>query len=387
MPDVSQIYLDNNATTPIDPDVLTAMQPYLASMFGNASSVEHEHGHIAALAVERAREQIAVTIGAQPQEIIFTGSCTEANNLAILGAARANPDKRHFVTSQIEHPAVLEPMRALAREGCEVTYLAVDEFGRVSPDDLRSAIRADTLLVSVMAANNEVGTLQPIRALGAICAERGVYFHSDLAQVIAYSPIDVARDNIQLASLSGHKTYGPKGVGALYLRSRKPRVRVAPIMFGGGHERGLRSGTLNTPAIVGMGAALELAGHRAVKDGDRLRALCRQFCERLGAALPGAQLNGPPDERLPNNLSFSIDGVEPLALVRKLRTSVSFSASSACATDKVQTSYVLKAMFGDTARAARAFRVSPGRFTSEADMELAAKLMIESASQLQRIAA
>ncbi|HET9283993.1 MAG TPA: cysteine desulfurase DndA [Candidatus Angelobacter sp.] len=371
-----RIYLDHNATTPIDPAVIAAMEPYFRQIFGNPSSVEHEHGHLAALAVDSAREQVAVAIGARANEIIFTGGCTEANNLAILGVARALPEKRHLITSSIEHPSVLEPMRTLVREGWRVTYLPVDELGRVDIETFRGAITDDTALVSVMAANNEVGTLQPIRELGLICAERGILFHSDLAQFMAYGDMDVERDNIHLASLSAHKAYGPKGVGALYVRSRKPRVRLAPILFGGGQERGLRPGTLNTAAIVGMGEALSIAKRSSKLDATRLRTLCNTFRDQLLARVSSVSLNGHPTERLPGNLSFSIDGVEPLALIRKLRETVSFSASSACATDKIETSHVLLAMFGDTRRARSAFRVAPGRFTTEKELDSALEQIV-----------
>lgn len=372
-----RIYLDHNATTPTDPAVVAAMEPYLRDLFGNPSSVEHEHGHVAALAVDRAREQVAAAIGARPNEIIFTGSCTEADNLAVLGVARAHPEKRHLIVSAIEHPAIIEPARALEREGWRITYLPVDEMGRVSLAAIEAALTAETALVSIMAANNEVGTLHPIRMIGELCAARGALFHTDLAQLTAYGVVDVERDHIHLASLSAHKAYGPKGIGALYVRSRKPRVRVAPILFGGGQERGLRPGTLNTAAIVGMGEALALARRSAAAESERLRRMCDAFRDRLLAEVPGAQLNGHPTERLANNLSFSIDGVEPLALIRRLREQVSFSASSACATDKIETSHVLKAMFGDTARARAAFRIAPGRFTSQSDMDGALNAMLK----------
>jgi cysteine desulfurase len=383
----SPIYLDHNATTPIDPAVTTKIGPFLTTLFANPSSVEHEHGYLAAQAVDRARQQVALAIGAQAKEIIFTGSCTEANNLAIIGVARAHPEKRHFVTNQIEHPSVLEPMRWLESQGCKVTYLPVDETGRVSPHDVAAVIEPETALVSIMGANNEVGTIQPLSEIGGICAERGVIFHADLAQLLAYEHIDVEKAGIHLASLSAHKAYGPKGIGGLYVRSRRPRIRISPIIFGGGQERGLRPGTLNTPFIVGMGAALEIAIHRMTKDKARLLRICKDFREAIVHGIPGAQLNGHPTERLPNNLSFSLPGVEPLALIRRLRDHVSFSASSACATDKVQTSHVLLAMFGDTPRARHAFRVSPGRFTTEEEAERVAKLIVEAAAELRRIAA
>lgn len=376
------IYLDHNATTPIDPGVRLAMEPYLEELFGNPSSVEHEHGHRAGVAVERARAQVAAAIGARPNEIIFTGGCTEANNMAIFGAARANLERRHFVTTAIEHPAVLEPMRALEQQGWRITILDVDADGVISVDQVERSLTEDTALVSVMAANNEMGSLQPIAAIGALCASRGVLFHTDAAQTAAYASLDVERDNVHIASLSGHKAYGPKGVGAIYIRSRKPRVRLQPIIFGGGQERGLRPGTLNALAIVGMGEAFEIAKRRGADDATQLGALTKAFRDRVLSALPGACLNGHSTNRLPNNLSFSIDGVEPLALIRRLREQMSFSATSACATEKIETSPVLLAMFGDTSRARGAFRISPGRFTTAEQMSEAADMLITEAQRL-----
>lgn len=382
-----RIYLDHNATTPIDPRVVEAMEPFLRDYFGNPSSVDHEDGHIAAQAVDRARGQVADSIGARPNEIIFTGSCTEADNLAILGCARANSQKRHLIVSSVEHPAVLEPARELEREGWRVTYLPVDVYGRVSVSEIEAAITNDTALVSIMAANNEVGTLQPIAEIGKLCDSRDVLFHVDLAQLAAYETINVETSHIHLASLSAHKAYGPKGVGALYIRGRRPRVRVAPIVFGGGQERGLRPGTLNTAAIVGMGEALALAKHSAKGDAERLRQMCAAFRDRLLQQIPGAQLNGHPVHRTANNLSFSIEGIEPLALMRRLRLAVSFSASSACATDKVATSHVLLAMFGNSPRARGAFRIAPGRFTAAAEMDRTLELLIAAVHELKSFSA
>ena len=376
------IYLDHNATTPIDPGVRLAMEPYLEELFGNPSSVEHEHGHRAGVAAERARAQVAAAIGARPNEIIFTGGCTEANNMAIFGAARANLERRHLVTTAIEHPAVLEPMRALEQQGWRITILDVDTDGVISVEQVERSLTDDTALVSVMAANNEMGSLQPITAIGALCAGRGVLFHTDAAQTAAYASLDVERDNVHIASLSGHKAYGPKGVGAIYIRSRKPRVRLQPIIFGGGQERGLRPGTLNTLAIVGMGEAFEIAKRRGADDATHLGTLTKAFRDRVLSALPGAYLNGHSTNRLPNNLSFSIEGVEPLALIRRLREQMSFSATSACATEKIETSPVLLAMFGDTSRARGAFRISPGRFTTADQMSEAADMLITEALRL-----
>ena len=379
-----RIYLDHNATTPVDPAVVAAMEPYLREFFGNPSSIEHEDGHAAARAVSNARAQVADAIGARENEIIFTGSCTEADNLAMFGVARSNPDKKHLVTTAIEHPAILEPARALEREGWRVSYIPVDENCRVSVSAIAECLSDETALVSVMAANNEVGSLQPIRDIGALCAERGVLFHTDLAQIIAYGDVDVERDNIHLASLSAHKAYGPKGIGALYVRSRRPRVKLTPLLFGGGQERGLRPGTLNTAGIVGMGAAMAIAKQTAKSEAERLSALCATFRFSLLDQVPGAMLNGHLAERLANNLSFSIPGLEPLALMRNLREQLSFSASSACSTDKIETSPVLLAMFGDTERARGAFRIAPGRFTTEAQMQNACALIIDECARLRR---
>jgi cysteine desulfurase len=291
-----------------------------------------------------------------------------------------------MITTAVEHPAVLEPMRALEREGWSITYIGVDESGRVDPSAVAEAITDQTCLVSVMAANNEVGTIQPIRQIGALCSSRGVLFHSDLAQAVAYLDIDVERDHIHLASLSAHKAYGPKGVGALYVRSRRPRARLAPIMFGGGQERGFRPGTLDTAGIVGMGEALRIAKSRRDIDSSELRSLCMQFRDGLLAGVPGAVLNGHPVDRLPNNLSFSIETVEPLALIRAMSDRISFSASSACSTDKIQTSHVLLAMFGNTPRARNAFRIAPGRFTTADQLTGALEAMMIEAQRLAQMA-
>ncbi len=377
------LYLDHNATTPIDPQVIEAMEPYIREFFGNPSSVEHQHGHDAGRAIEVARESVAKSVGARESEIVFTGGATEANNIAIFGVARANPEKRHLVTSVIEHPSVLEPMRALEREGYRVSYIGVDDTGRVNLEELAACLTPETALVSVMAANNEVGVIQPYREIGALCAGRGVLFHSDLAQILAYRTVDVVEDNIHIASLSAHKAYGPKGIGALYVRSRRPRAKLTPIIFGGGQEKGLRPGTLNTPSIVGFGRALSICASRARADAEHVAGLRLAFLERFLQHIPDAKLNGPPDERLANNLSLSVDGVEPLALMRRLRGQVSFSASSACATDKMETSHVLLAMFGQSSRARQAFRIAPGRYSELSDLLEAADLLGEECRRLR----
>jgi cysteine desulfurase len=381
------LYLDHNATTPVDRRVLDAMIPFFTEVFGNPSSVEHVHGNRAQTAVAKARAQVAAHLGARENEIVFTGSCTEASNIAILGAARAQAGRRHVVTSAIEHPGVMEPMRQLEREGFELTVVGVDQFGCVDAGEVAAALRDDTALVSIMAANNEVGTLQPIGAIGAACERRGVLFHTDLAQLLAHRRVDVQAEHIHLASVSGHKAYGPKGVGALYVRSRSPRARLEQTVWGGGQERGLRSGTLATPLIVGIGAALEFAGREGERESLRLRSICEKFIVDVRAAIDGVELNGHPIERIPGNVSLSIGGVEPLALMHRLKAVASFSASSACATDKVKTSDVLIAMFGDTTRARQAFRVSPGRGTTAAELDGFVSSLISVVGELRRFAA
>jgi len=371
MSDSRPIYLDHNATTPLDPAVFEAMRPYFLEHFGNPSSVEHIYGLTAAKAVERAREQVARAINADAGEIVFTGSCTEADNLAILGVARAAKASSHFITSQIEHPAVLEAFRQLEKEGHAVTYLPVDEVARIRWNELEAAFRPNTLLVSIMGGNNEVGTLQPLADIGRLCALKGVLFHSDLAQLPAYVAIDVKKMGLHLASFSAHKAYGPKGIGALYIGRQRPRIKLEPMLWGGGHERALRPGTLNTPMIVGMGEAMELSRRNLASTKKLVTAHRDQLRDRLVSAVDGIEFNGHPEDRLPSNLSLSITGIEPLALMRLIRNEVAFSASSACATNEVKTSHVLLAMFGDTHRARGAFRLSPGRYTTTTQIELA----------------
>jgi len=379
------IYLDHNATTPLEPAIFEAMRPYFLEHFGNASSVDHVYGQAAAAAVQTAREQVAATIGAQAAEITFTGSCTESDNLAILGVGRALPAPGHFITSQVEHPAVLEAFHQLEKEGHKVTYLGVDELAQIRLDELTNAFRANTALVSVMGANNEVGTLQPLQGIGQLCAERGVLFHSDLAQIPAYIPLDMGKLGVDLASFSGHKVYGPKGVGALYVRRRRPRTKLTPLLWGGGQEKALRPGTLNTPLIVGLGAAMSLAKRQMRATVTHVEACNRLLLDAVNKAVDGVQINGHPTERLPNNLALSIEGIEPLALMRLLHETVAFSASSACATETVETSHVVLAMFGATPRARGAFRLSPGRHTTLTDIAKAADAIIQGVARLRRM--
>lgn len=386
MSDSRPVYLDHNATTPLDPTVFEAMRPYFLEHFGNASSVDHVYGQIAAAAVQTAREQVAAAIGSQAAEITFTGSCTESDNLAILGVGRALSSPGHFITSQIEHPAVLEAFHQLEREGHEVTYIGVNELAQVRLDELTSAFRTNTALVSVMGANNEVGTLQPLQDIGRLCSARKVLFHADLAQMPAYVPLDMEKLGVDLASFSGHKVYGPKGVGALYVRRQRPRTKLIPLLWGGGQEKTLRPGTLNTPLIVGLGAEMALAKRQLKATVAHVEACNKLMLEAVMKATDGVQLNGHPTERLPNNLALTINGVEPLALMRLLRETVAFSASSACATETVETSHVVLAMFGATPRARGAFRLSPGRQTSLADITKVADGIVEGVARLRRMA-
>ena len=364
------VYLDHNASTPMDPVVIEAMTEAMHTHFANPSSGEHAAGAAASQAVENARSLIAKTIGARPTEIIFCSGSTEANNLALLGVfpVLKASGKTQIVTSAIEHASVLEPLRHLeAVEGATIVRVAVGEDGRVDPASIEQALNRNTGLVTIMTANNETGVLQPIDQIGALCAERNILFHTDYSQATAYRALDVLTGNIHLASFSGHKMYGPKGVGVLYRRLRKPRVELTPIIHGGGHERGLRSGTLNTPAVVALGAAFDQVA--CVRDRD-VETIANRRDELVDGLLRigSVYANGDRTRILPNTVSLSVAGIEPLALMRLLKHEVVFSASSACSTDRVETSHVLKCMFGDTPRARQAFRLGLGRGTTDAEI-------------------
>jgi cysteine desulfurase len=362
------IYLDYNATTPVTPQVLEAMLPYLRAHFGNPSS-SHVYGRRAREALERARGQVADLIGAQPAEIVFTGSATEANNLAILGAARALQGRgRHLVLSAIEHPAVARPMEHLRGQGFELTVLPVDGQGLVSPGDLALALRDDTVLVSVMHANNEVGTIEPIALLAALARARGALFHTDAAQSVGKIPVNVDALGVDLLTLAGHKLYAPKGVGALYVRAGTP---IAPIIHGAGQELGLRPGTENVPHIVGLGAAAQLANARLPARAERLRGLRDTLHRRLAEAIPGLVLNGHPELRLPSTLHISFPGLGGRDLLA-LTPEVAASVGSACHEEGDAVSGVLAAMGVSPARARGAVRLSLGEPTTEEDIARAA---------------
>ena len=363
------IYLDNNATTRVDPRVLEAMLPWFCEDYGNAASRQHALGRKALEAVESARAEVAGLIGASPREIVFTSGATESDNLALKGVAWANRHRGdHLVTANTEHRAVLDTAGRLEGEGFRVTYLDVDRWGQVSPAQVEEAITDRTILVSLMAANNEVGTLHPVEAIGALCKRRGVLLHSDAVQAAGKVPLDVERMGIDLASLSSHKMYGPKGVGALYVRSRAPHVRLKPLLDGGGHERKMRSGTLNVPGIVGFGRACELCREEMAGEAVRLTTLRERLRQGIMEALDGVALNGHPTERLPGNLNLSFDWINGEALLMGLR-GVAVSSGSACTAASPEPSYVLRALGVDEERARGSLRFGLGRFNSAGEVE------------------
>lgn len=370
------IYLDAHATTPVDDRVLEAMLPYFREHFGNPSSAGHPYGWEAAAAVKQARVTLADAIAASPEEILFTSGATEANNLAIKGVAEAYCQQgRHLITVQTEHQAVLAPMRYLAGLGFEVTELPVQADGRLALADLEQAIRPDTILVSVMAANNEIGVLQPLAAIGALCRQHQVLFHTDAAQAIGKIPLDVQAMQIDLMSLTAHKVYGPKGIGALYVRRRNPRVQIIPQLQGGGQERGLRSGTLATPQIVGFAKAVALALADLEAESTRTRTLRDRLAQQLGVPgytntpQPGIWLNGHPHQRLAGNLNISVEGVEASALLLGLQPVVALSTGSACTTAKATASHVLQALGRSPDLIAASLRFGIGRFNTEVEID------------------
>jgi cysteine desulfurase len=375
------VYLDHQATTPLDPRVLEATLPWLTGNFGNASSRQHAFGWAAESAVSAAREEIAAALGAGPPEIVFTSGATESNNLGILGAARAARGKGdHVVTSAVEHRAVLDPCGQLEAEGFEVTVLAPDATGRTTVEAVAGALTGRTVLVSLMAANNEVGTLNPFAEIAALCASRGVLFHTDAAQAFGKVPFDVRR-GVALASFSAHKIYGPKGVGALYVRAR-PRVALSPLVFGGGHEKGLRSGTLNVPGIVGLAAAVRIASREREAEAARLTALRERLDLAIRGALDGVTRNGPPVDRLPGNLSLSFAGVDGGRLIASLRD-VAVSSGSACTTASAEPSHVLRALGVPDALAKATIRFGLGRFTTAAEVDFASAEVVRVVRRLR----
>ena len=363
------IYMDYHATTPVDPRVLEAMMPYFSEKFGNAASRNHPFGWEAEEAVEAARKQVADLIGANPKEIIFTSGATESNNLAIKGVAEMYREKgNHVITCVTEHKAVVDTCKKLEKMGLRVTYLPVQKDGRISLDELRAAITEKTILITIMTANNEIGVIQPIAEIGAIAKEKGILFHTDGVQAVGKVPFDVTALKVDLVSMSGHKIYGPKGVGALYVRRRNPRVLLAEQISGGGHERGMRSGTLNVTGIVGLGKAAQLCQQEMEKDTARLRALRDRLNKELHASLDEIYINGSMEHRLPHNLNISFAYVEGESLLMGIND-VAVSSGSACTSASLEPSYVLKALGAGDDLAHSSIRFGLGRWTTDAEVD------------------
>ena len=377
------IYLDYQSTTPVDPRVIEVMQPYFSELFGNAASKSHQHGHDALAGVEKARKQIAKAINAKPQEIVFTSGATEAINLAIKGMALSGRTKgNHYITVATEHKAVLDCFDWLKHNGFETTILPVDSEGMLTVGDVIAAIRPETAMVAVMAANNEIGVLQPINEIGQACRERGVHFFTDATQALGKIPLDVQAGQIDLLCASGHKVYGPKGVGMLYARRSNPRVHLEPLIHGGGHEGGLRSGTLATPLIVGFGEAVELSCKEMRAESVRLKELTQQMLAQLQAGIPDLKLNGHPQNRLPGNLNVSLGGVNAEAIVAGLSDRVSLSTGSACTSKEVLPSHVLEALGGSPSELRSSIRISIGRELKGGDVTEAIDEIISSYQRL-----
>lgn len=375
-------YLDYQATTPCDPRVVEAMLPFFTESFGNPHSVEHAYGWDAAEAVEKARGQLASLLKAEPREVIFTSGATESNNLAIKGAARFLKARRpHLVIAETEHKCVLESAKRLEREGHRVTWLPVRPNGLVELAALEAALGEETALVSIMAVNNEIGVIQPLAEIGALCREKGVLFHTDAAQAVGKIPLDVAAMNIDLLSVSGHKMYAPKGVGALYVR-RRPRVRLEPMMDGGGQERATRSGTLSPALCVGLGTAAAIAAEEMEDEGKRLLALRSRLLADLKQRLPDLEVHGDLDARIPGNLSLRVPGVRGEDLLKALPR-LALSTGSACSSASVEPSYVIRALGVPDEEAAGAFRIGLGRFTTGGELERAAAMIAEAAGKLR----
>jgi cysteine desulfurase len=379
------IYFDNHATTQVDPRVLQAMLPYFTEKFGNAASRNHPFGWAGEEAVENARAQVASLIGATPKEIIFTSGATESDNLMIKGVAEMYREKgNHIITQAIEHKAVLDTCKRLEKDGFEVTYLPVQRDGRVDPEDVRKAITPKTILITIMYANNEIGIINPIQEIGKIAKERGIFFAVDGVQAVGKIPVDVQKDNIDLLAISAHKIYGPKGVGALYVRRRNPRVQLSAIIDGGGHERGMRSGTLNVPGIVGLGAACEIAQKEMAEEAVRLRKLRDRLRAGLEAKLDEVFINGSMEHRLPNNLNMSFAYVEGESLLMGIND-IAVSSGSACTSATLEPSYVLKALGVGEDLAHTSIRFGLGRFTTEEEVDYVTDKMVTVVNKLREL--
>ena len=379
------IYLDYNATTPTDPRVVEAMLPYFTEIYGNAASRNHSFGWTAEKAVASARDMLGSLIGTSSKEIVFTSGATESNNIAILGAADFHKDKgRHIISSPIEHKAVIDPYHYLEQQGYEVTFLDVDQHGCISLEQLEQTIRPDTILVSLMGGNNEIGTVNPLEEIGRITRKHGVLFHTDATQAYGKIPLDVERMNIDLLSMSAHKMYGPKGIGALYVRRKKPRVRLSPIVFGGGHERGMRSGTLNVTGIVGFGKAAELCAEEMASEAERLIGLRQRLYEKLTTELDYVFLNGHPTDRLPNNLNLSFGYVEGESLIMGIGD-IAVSSGSACTSASLEPSYVLRSLGVGDDLAHSSIRFCFGRFTTVEEIDYTAEQVSSAVKRLREM--
>jgi cysteine desulfurase len=385
MPVKLPVYMDNHATTPVDPRVLDAMLPYFTEKFGNAASRNHEFGWKAEEAVENARGQIARLIGASPKEIVFTSGATESINLALKGAAEFHrPKGNHIIILVTEHKAVLDTCKRLEKAGCEVTYLPVNRDGLVDLDAVRAAITPKTILISILHANNEIGVVQPIEEIGKIAKRHGILFHVDAAQSVGKIPVNVERDGIDLLSISAHKIYAPKGMGALYVRRKNPRVQLSAQIDGGGHERGLRSGTLNVPGTVGLGKACEICEKEMASESQRLLRLRERLRAAITDRLDGVTVNGSLEHRLPNNLNVSFSGVEGEALLMGIHD-VAVSSGSACTSASLEPSHVLRAIGVDDDLAHSSIRFGLGRFNTEEEVDYAAARVVETVSKLREL--
>ena len=380
------IYLDNHATTAVDPRVLDAMLPYFSQRFGNASSKSHAFGWEADAAVDTARQQVAKLIGAaSPREIVFTSGATESDNLAIKGVAEAYRDKgNHIITCVTEHKAVLDSCKVLAKHGCEITYLPVAADGLIDMQRLRDAITPKTILISIMAANNEIGTIQPVKEIGRLAKEKNILFHSDATQGVGKFPINVDAMGIDLLSLTAHKMYGPKGIGALYVRGNKPQVKLTSQIDGGGHENGMRSGTLNVPGIVALGKACELSQKEMSGEAERLIALRERLKDGILSQLDDVRINGHAEQRLPGNLNLSFAYIEGESLLMGLKD-IAVSTGSACTSASLEPSYVLKAIGLADELAYSAIRFGLGRFTTEEEIDYTIKRVVEEVTRLRQM--
>lgn len=379
------IYLDNNATTQVDERVLAEMIPFFTQHYGNPSSRYYPQAEIAKKAIEKSRFQCAKLIGAKPQEIIFTSGATESNNLAIKGYCLANSTRgKHIISSLIEHRSVLDPLKELERQGFSITYLKPDHYGRISPDAINETITNETILVTIMLANNELGTINLVDKISEICQKKGVVFHCDATQGVGKIPIQLNKIPIDLLSFSGHKIYGPKGVGALYIRKKLPKIKLHPLIGGGDQEDGLRSGTLNVPGIVGLGCACELAEKFLIEENRRLLALSERVIRNL-SSLNGITFNNHPTERLPGTLNFSIDSVNAESLLSRIANKVALSSGSSCSSNRTEPSHVLRGIGLTDSTAKSTIRVSIGRFNTENEIDFACEVLKQEITQLRNL--